>query len=637
MNITDYSLNFKFIYGVCTCKLSKVTMEAIIDNLKSVFTDEYAISVGKNPDRIFQKCAELCKRHSLEADDLALNWLSFAASNGINDMEENKLDAFEKQELLNRKDANEEQSLSISELNTRTTTVNKIEIFGKVSNADSDNEMDNDEPDDILQAYGLTTTSTDTPKSARKPKPSLRSKLSDTPKGTFSPAGFSPAVQSKSVSYGARTKAGETVLRYKCKDSEYWNEISGENKQSLKITPVTSSNALLDNQSGFKYMFQKTVDLATTLNAVIADLGYEMLSEDEKEIQDLRVSSMAEGWYHGRIRNDEGRLTQSSTFLEGDLDFSGGHAVSLDLSSAEEYRLFPGQVVLLRGQNDLGKCLRVSEVVVPSVLPLPEILPESTCPINVIVASGPFTPIDSLQYEPLWDFMEMLKKETPDLCILAGPFVDPFHPMITDGELANTFDELFESIIEKIWNSIGDIKTRVVIVSSSKDAFHYAVFPTPSYHILEKYKDKITVLPDPAIFEVAGITIGLTTMDILKHLANSEIAKSTIADRMGGLSKLILSQRNFYPLYPPDESVPLDVQLWSRHCKFAKTPHILLLPSDLRYFIKEVEGTIVLNPERLTKGKSGGTFAKFQVKFPDSTETKVESIADFCSGEIIKI
>jgi DNA polymerase alpha subunit B len=147
------------------------------------------------------------------------------------------------------------------------------------------------------------------------------------------------------------------------------------------------------------------------------------------------------------------------------------------------------------------------------------------------------------------------------------------------------------------------------------------------------------VYPDPSIFEASGITFGVTSTDILKHLANNEISKSTITDRMSGLSKLILSQKSLYPLYPPDESVPLDVQLCRKHCKFANKPHVLIMPSDLRYFIKDIDGTIVVNPERLTKGKSGGTYARLQIKLPEQVggESTSSSVADFCCGEIIKI
>jgi len=111
---------------------------------------------------------------------------------------------------------------------------------------------------------------------------------------------------------------------------------------------------------------------------------------------------------------------------------------------------------------------------------------------------------------------------------------------------------------------------------------------------------------------------------------------STISsDRMGRLSRHILSQQNFYPLYPPDESVPFDTEKWSLHAQLLCTPHILILPSDLRHFVKDVDGTVVVNPERLTKRISGGTYARLQLDL--SGDSMRFSVADFLTGEIIKI
>jgi DNA polymerase alpha subunit B len=104
---------------------------------------------------------------------------------------------------------------------------------------------------------------------------------------------------------------------------------------------------------------------------------------------------------------------------------------------------------------------------------------------------------------------------------------------------------------------------------------------------------------------------------------------------MGRLARHIITQGNFYPLYPNDEAVPLDVEHCIEFGKLETTPHILILPSDLRHFIKDVDGTIVVNPERLAKGSSGGTYARLKIDLSSTNGTT--SIADFCIGEIVKI
>ena len=44
------------------------------------------------------------------------------------------------------------------------------------------------------------------------------------------------------------------------------------------------------------------------------------------------------------------------------------------------------------------------------------------------------------------------------------------------------------------------------------------------------------------------------------------------------------------------------------------SPHLLLLPSDLVYFVRELDNCTVINPGRLTKGAGPGTFSKILMK-----------------------
>jgi len=109
---------------------------------------------------------------------------------------------------------------------------------------------------------------------------------------------------------------------------------------------------------------------------------------------------------------------------------------------------------------------------------------------------------------------------------------------------------------------------------------------------------------------------------------------------MGRITRHLLSQRSFYPLYPPDESLPLDTEKLADHGQMDYTPHILIVPSDLRHFIKDVDGTVVINPERLTKGHSGGTYARIQIDLPPEFQDEIKNgspIADYVIGEILKI
>lgn len=632
--------------------------------------EDYGVCINaKTKEKVLSKCSELCSKYGVTVEDFVVSWLAFAATKGFNEVGEGALDEFETNELSEQQRERNKNNLASlpAVIKLESSQDSDVQIYGKSKPNGScmDVDSDDNEVDPVLETYGGSNW---TPKADRKTKSRFRPDLLKNNGGSgnkgkeniedFSPSGFSPAIEAKSTSYAARSKAGDSVLRYKCKDSDYWNELP-EGRELVKVFPSQCTSTFVKNQHLFKYMIQKTSNMASALNAVISETGLQAWEKKALELQaveknelepeaaeekvlvlqDLRETSTEGSWYLGRIRSEDGRLAQGHCYLEGDLDISGGHIIPLDISNVEEYRLFPGQIVLIKGTNEVGRCLRVIDIFVPPSRPSPQILPKTTRPINVIAACGPYTPSDSLQCEPLKDLLEVIKRDKPDLCLLMGPFIDPAHPMIANGEVADTFDDMFENIVKKITHSLEDVQTHIIFIPSYKDAHHHNVYPTLPYTMDSNIKTEF--FPDPAIFEVAGITFGVTCTDILKHLANSEIAKSTIADRMGGLSKLILSQGNMYPLQPPDESVPLDIELWKQYCRFTETPHILIMPSDLRYFIKDVDNTIVVNPERLTKGRSGGTYARLQINIPEQAvldeENQLTSVADFCYGEIMKI
>ena len=43
---------------------------------------------------------------------------------------------------------------------------------------------------------------------------------------------------------------------------------------------------------------------------------------------------------------------------------------------------------------------------------------------------------------------------------------------------------------------------------------------------------------------------------------------------------------SYYPLYPSSEDVNIDYELFEQYAKLPVTPHVLIIPSELRYFIK---------------------------------------------------
>lgn len=126
----------------------------------------------------------------------------------------------------------------------------------------------------------------------------------------------------------------------------------------------------------------------------------------------------------------------------------------------------------------------------------------------------------------------------------------------------------------------------MVLLPSQKDAHHHMVFPTPPYILKKKYPD-LHCISDPVMLNIEGLIIGCTTTDILLHLGKEEVCSSSQSgDRMSRLASHLISQQSFYPLFPPDEGVCVDYELLEQYATMDVIPHILIVPSNLKYFVK---------------------------------------------------
>ena len=95
---------------------------------------------------------------------------------------------------------------------------------------------------------------------------------------------------------------------------------------------------------------------------------------------------------------------------------------------------------------------------------------------------------------------------------------------------------------------------------------------------------------------------------------------------MSRLSSHLLQQGCMYPLYPPSEELNLDFEKLEQHAMLEKAPHLLILPSDLIHFVRDINGTTVVNPGRLTKGVGPGTYSIIKMRKGEGgrLETKVD-------------
>jgi DNA polymerase alpha subunit B len=97
------------------------------------------------------------------------------------------------------------------------------------------------------------------------------------------------------------------------------------------------------------------------------------------------------------------------------------------------------------------------------------------------------------------------------------------------------------------------------------------------------------MVSNPSVISVNGVRIGISTADILRHMASAELTSRTAgqdSDRIARLLRHVIEQESFYPLYPAHPEVPLHVSK-AVQCMFHEhAPHVLVLHSQLQHFAK---------------------------------------------------
>ncbi|XP_039055588.1 DNA polymerase alpha subunit B-like isoform X2 [Hibiscus syriacus] len=411
-----------------------------------------------------------------------------------------------------------------------------------------------------------------------------------------------------------------------------------------RIQPQKSCSLVVHRsgpEPGCRFLYDRIEDRFNVLENRIKKHATALVASSlYEEPMDPSIASQRSIFAVGMICCDgEGHLNDKSILLQSSVEHSGGQRVRLELNKLSLFSFFPGQVVGIKGNNPSGHCLIASELVdyiplsIAADMDLPpakkqalddEIqathLSSASTEITMIIAAGPFTTTDNLLFEPLSELLAYATRKSPQLLILLGPFIDSEHPQIKKGTVDLSFDDIFQSevlrMVQDYLEYMGP-SAQLVMIPSVRDAHHDFVFPQ--------------------------VKIGCCTVDILKHLSGEEMSRHSVEgkpnDRLSRLATHILSQQSFYPLYPPAEGVPMDFSLAPEALQISSVPELLILPSDIKYFVKvlSVGGTskgeeqmkrcVCINPGRLAKGEGGGTFVELKYQgSPDKMNASVISI-----------
>ncbi|XP_066574868.1 DNA polymerase alpha subunit B [Amia ocellicauda] len=603
------------------------------DTTEAIQTELKTFDVKCEDEEVLDKMVEQCMSHRMKGEDIVLEWVAFSTTKGGWSLSLDSLEQFE-HEVLNKRASKFRPSMLKKDV--RVGQTNSLESLKDLIRAEEEEE-------DLLDSY--TTPAKGSQKRALSTPENPQSKRSvsvlPSPRLLLSPTSFSPSA-TPSQKYGSRSGRGEAVVSWGALEGMAW---AGRGGRGVTLRPLGGPEEPLTNR--YRFMFQKLRDVRDVLSERIEELGTELKTRfNIEEFSSVSMPAQDSVAVLGQVCCDSnGKLNAQSVVLEGEREQSSGGRVPLQLSELPEYSLFPGQVVVLEGLNTTGRKLVVSRLYegVPLPFHTAEGQPEDTAaddPLMVMVACGPFTPSDSLNYEPLLDLIETINRDRPDVCVLLGPFLDSRHEQVEKGQLTATFEEVFRKCVRSVIEGTRSVHTRLVLVPSQRDVQHLPVYPQPPFTIPDLSKDdkeRVCLVSDPCTLLIGGVVFGLTSTDILFHMGAEEISSAAGSDRFTRILKHILTQRSYYPLYPPAEEVNVDYERFLWHAQLPCTPDVLIVPSELRYFIKDVIGCVCINPGRLTKGQVGGTYGRLLIQAGGIPLAEGKRQSPCLAGQVVKI
>jgi DNA polymerase alpha subunit B len=101
------------------------------------------------------------------------------------------------------------------------------------------------------------------------------------------------------------------------------------------------------------------------------------------------------------------------------------------------------------------------------------------------------------------------------------------------------------------------------------------------------------------------------------------------ADKIRRYVNNIFHQKSFYPIFP--YGMPASIEHLHEYANLNKIPNIMILPSDLKYYIRDINGCLCVNPGHSYESGKLGTFARLVIQSPKDEKSK------FISGQVVNL
>ncbi|ORZ35105.1 DNA polymerase alpha/epsilon subunit B-domain-containing protein [Catenaria anguillulae PL171] len=604
-------------------------------------------------DSVIDECAHLCQLYHLSADNLYEKWDLYAVNNGLEDagLTPDRLSdfrSFVQAEHAKNKASTPSAAPAPAPAMASATPARSLGASAPVASGPykavgaGDRTMHNTESLSQLMTQMTQTqltSSTATPMSGPHSSP-LRppaSQSNDPPGHAFIHRTNKGHVE---LSFNSHLPSSRTAGGFNAVDA--MDVDSTPSRKLGKSTPDVV--ALIDNQDvkPFNYMYDKVNDLGLALDDYldVFESRFHSALPDVDIFTNPSYASQAPIFAIGRLVAEEiegqpsNKLAPNNLLLECARKYNGVRVKLLLSNSIDFHSLFPGQVVVVEGINPEGKCLFVDRI---HHLPLPDpptssasdLLTSARASHSMVVATGPFTLTDTLNFEPLAELVTQIQTHKPELALLIGPFIDDRHPLIRAGDVDQFPDDMFRTqIIQRLVPIL--THTQVVLIPSPNDLHHpWCMFPQPPFQsTTAPLPAGIVLLPNPVQFSWHEWVIAVTSTDVIKDMLRCEWSTHAVApasmsgsDRTLVGARHLLEQRSLYPLDPAPDGAPHVDLARAAQLELQAAPDLLIVPSQLRHAVKPVPlsdaggvgpddpVTLMVNPGLAARGRFGGTVA----------------------------
>lgn len=593
-------------------------------NLEEQF-DQYGLALS---DEMLDKCAELCLQYNIpDAGEFVENWMAYTINklNGA-DPTMSTLGDMARQEYDKAKENKRNNVKDMQKMEMKTEE-DVLKVYG--------NEGEDDMADEIMDSYFDSTS----PK--RKVAKPFVIKTPNTSRSLFTPASYSPLPSTDSRSINSESgnvlcTFGRSQLVKECQWTQHRNGILNIQLSNIGNGEYISTETrymidTLPMRATIEYeeMYKLGKEMCEHHKLIEKPLGNGEYDETEDIFRNTQVDTpcLLPIECIGRIVIETDTITRYNIRLVG-LNQEEMHSVQLDLSKCKNYSLYPGQVVLVRGVNVRGDAIVVDQIKSSTNVcysPAPKI---TSKPLSIVAAAGPYTSNEDLFFQPLQELVKYCHENPPDVLIMTGPFLNVKGTALIN--MANRFDRHFDRMIDQLAHNLS-CHTHILIISSHEDANSSFVYPTHPYES-EKQNCNIHFLPDPCVVDIEGLHIGITSVDTIGMLSNNELSLNEGSDPIKRSIFHMFHKKTFYPLRPG--SIPLDIGLAHKFAKLNVLPHVLILPSDLKEFIRDYNNCLCINPGHIYTEQGTGKFAKFVIHPTDSPTAKY---FNYVAGQVVKI